>query len=236
MDEAQLLIRQRYRLLVRIDRALETPMLVLSFVWLVLVVTEFVGGLSPFLQTLSMVIWGLFALHFALGFVIAPKKVRYLRRQWITAIALIAPAFRLLRVARMARAFTAVRGARLVRVLGGMNRGMRALGGVMERRGVGYVLLLTTIVAIAGAAGVYSFEREMPETRFDSFGSAFWWTAMTLTTMGADFFPRTAEGRMLSLALAVYGFAIFGYLTATVASFFVARDADARTRPDTNSD
>jgi voltage-gated potassium channel len=49
---------------------------------------------------------------------------------------------------------------------------------------------------------------------------------MTLTTMGADFFPVTPEGRILCLLLAIYGFAVFGYVTATVASYFVARDAD----------
>jgi voltage-gated potassium channel len=50
---------------------------------------------------------------------------------------------------------------------------------------------------------------------------------MTLTTMGTDYFPKSAEGRLLCLLLATYGFAVFGYVTASVASFFVARDADA---------
>jgi voltage-gated potassium channel len=44
--------------------------------------------------------------------------------------------------------------------------------------------------------------------------------------MGSDYFPRTAEGRALCLALAVYGFTVFGYVTATLATFFVARDAE----------
>jgi len=40
-------------------------------------------------------------------------------------------------------------------------------------------------------------------------------------------FPKTPEGRrLLCLLLATYGFAIFGYVTATVGSYFVARDAD----------
>jgi len=38
--------------------------------------------------------------------------------------------------------------------------------------------------------------------------------------------PGTPGGRLLCLLLATYGFAVFGYVTATVASFFVARDAD----------
>ena len=43
-----------------------------------------------------------------------------------------------------------------------------------------------------------------------------------LTTMGADYFPRTGEGRVLGLLLAIYGFAVFGYVTASIASLFVA--------------
>jgi voltage-gated potassium channel len=37
--------------------------------------------------------------------------------------------------------------------------------------------------------------------------------------MGPDYFPRSGEGRLLALFLAVYG-----YVTATVASFFIEKD------------
>jgi voltage-gated potassium channel len=47
---------------------------------------------------------------------------------------------------------------------------------------------------------------------------------MTMTTMGADYFPKTPEGRLLGLLLALYAFSIFGYITATLASFFVGQD------------
>ena len=222
----QELDRARYRLLVRLDRGLRVPMLVLGAIWVVLVVVELTRGLSPVLEGFTYVIWGLFVLHFLLEFTIAPAKGRYLRRSWVTVLALLAPAFRLLTVFRVARAFTVMRGAQLVRVVGGANRGMRVLGRVMDRRGFGYVLLLTLLVAVAGGAGIFAFERGTPDTRFDSFGSSFWWAAMTLTTMGADYFPMSAAGRVLCLMLAIYGFAVFGYVTATVASYFVARDAD----------
>ena len=219
-------VRERHRLLTRLSKAMLMPMIVLSFVWVALMVASLTAGLSPFFEGLSYVIWGLFGLQFLVEWIIAPRKMRYLRRQWITAISLLVPAIRILSVFRVVRVLSVARGAQLVRVLGGANRGMRALGRVMDRRGVGYVLLLTLIVALAGAAGVYHFERSLPDTRIDSFGTAFWWAAMTLTTMGTDFFPASGEGRVLSLILAIYGFAVFGYLTATVASYFVARDAD----------
>ena len=136
------------------------------------------------------------------------------------------PAVRVLGIFRAVRALGALRGARLVRVASSANRGMRALGSVMGRRGIGYVATLSLVVTLTGAAGMYAFERGVPGSTIDSFASALWWTAMILTTMGSDYFPRTAEGRLLCLLLATYGFAIFGYVAATIASFFVARDAD----------
>ena len=65
----------------------------------------------------------------------------------------------------------------------------------------------------------------MVEGGFSSYGEALWWTAMLLTTMGSEFWPRTGEGRVLCFLLSLYGFAVFGYITASFASFFVGRDA-----------
>ncbi len=44
--------------------------------------------------------------------------------------------------------------------------------------------------------------------------------------MGSDYWPRTPEGRILCLLLALYAFAVFGYVTATLASYFIGRDAE----------
>ena len=46
---------------------------------------------------------------------------------------------------------------------------------------------------------------------------------MIMTTMGSTYWPQTAEGRLMCVGLALYAFAMFGYITAIVASFFVAR-------------
>ena len=50
---------------------------------------------------------------------------------------------------------------------------------------------------------------------------------MIMTTMGSQFGPETAEGRVLYLFLALYAFGVFGYVTAALATFFVGRDADS---------
>ena len=49
---------------------------------------------------------------------------------------------------------------------------------------------------------------------------------MLVSTMGSSFWPITTEGRILAFLLSVYGLAVFGYLTATFASFFIGRDAE----------
>jgi voltage-gated potassium channel len=44
---------------------------------------------------------------------------------------------------------------------------------------------------------------------------------MIMTTMESQYWPQTAEGRLLCVLLAVYAFAIFGFVTATIASYFI---------------
>ncbi len=216
---------ERRAVLQQLEDWLEVPMLILGFVWLALLVVEFIWGLSPLLETAGTVIWIIFIVDFAIKFILAPDKTNYLKANWLTAIALIVPALRVFRIFRVARLFRAARGFRLLRVVSSLNRGMRALGNTMSRRGVGYVVALTLIVTFAGAAGMYAFENEVAESPIKTYGEALWWTAMTMTTMGSDYFPQSGEGRALCFLLAMYAFAVFGYVTATLATFFVGRDA-----------
>jgi voltage-gated potassium channel len=224
--------RERWKLTARLVRVLEVPMLVLSAVWTALLIVEFTRGLSPRLQLASDLVWAAFVAQFAIELVTAPQRRVYLRKHWVTALSLALPAFRLVRlvrVARVARLARAARGVRLARLLGALNRGMRALAIGFGRRGLGYLILLTAFVAITGAAGMYRFELEAPGgPGFRDYGTALWWTAMLLTTMGSDYWPRTAEGRLLCLLLAVFAFAVFGYVTAAIAAHFVGKDQAAR--------
>ncbi|HEY8611439.1 MAG TPA: ion transporter, partial [Roseomonas sp.] len=198
---------ERLTTLGELEEWLRTPMLVLSAAWLALVVAELAWGESQLLETVGTAIWVIFLAEFLLRLALAPDKGAFLRTNWLSAIALVAPAFRLLRGLRVLRLARAARGLRLVRVVGTANRGMNALRAGLRRRGLGYVVALTALVSLLGAAGMYAFERA-PEVEggFESFGDALWWTAMLMTTMGSEFWPRTAEGRVLCLLLATYAF------------------------------
>lgn len=232
-NERDELRRERGQLLERLQDWLETPMLVLAFIWLAVFVVEVLWGISPLLQALGIGIWIMFALEFLVGIILAPDKTDYLKRNWLKAIALLAPALRMLRVVRVLRLARLSRlagissGSRLLRVVSSLNRGMRALGSSMGRRGMGYVVVLTMLVVAVGAAGMYGFENDgRGASGFQDFGDALWWTAMLMTTMGSSYWPHSGAGRILCLLLSLYAFAVFGYVTAVLASFFIGRDAE----------
>ncbi|HEU4595315.1 MAG TPA: hypothetical protein VFS10_09250, partial [Pyrinomonadaceae bacterium] len=79
---------ERRELLARLEDWLETPMLVLGFVWLALLILEFTRGLSPALEAVGTIIWIIFILDFLLKFTLAPDKSDYLTANWLTALAL----------------------------------------------------------------------------------------------------------------------------------------------------
>jgi len=186
----------------------------LGFIWLALLIIEFVWGLSAYLRLLAAAIWAIFVLDFLLEFIIAPHKLAYLKHNWLMILALLVPA---LRIFRLLQLLWLVQSARLVRVLSSMHRGMRGLGASLGRHGFHYVFALTLLVTFAGAAGMYAFER--PGLR--NYPDALWWTAMVMSTLGSGYWPKTAEGRILCFLLALYAFSVFGYVTAALATFYL---------------
>ncbi|HET7897601.1 MAG TPA: potassium channel family protein, partial [Flavisolibacter sp.] len=217
---------ERKKLLCTVTRLLEAPMIFLGFVWLALLVIELVWGLNKPLQYLSYIIWGIFIIDFLFKFVLAPAKLRFLKVNWLTAISLLIPALRVFRLLRILRL---LRGLRLIKIVASLNRSMKSLGATMQRRGFAYVMALTLLVTFGGAAGMYAIEKG--NQGFENYGMALWFTAMRIITAGSDYWPQTPEGRGLTFILALFGYAIFGYVTATLATFFIGRDAEEEKAP-----
>jgi voltage-gated potassium channel len=214
-------------LLRTLERRLELPLAVLGLAWLVLLIVELVHGPNPFLMGAGGAIWAVFIIDFLAKFILAPRKIAYLRSDWLMALSLAVPALRVFGVVRAVTVFPAFHGTRLVRILASLDRAMRALGQSMRRRGFGYVVALTGLVLLGGAAGMYAFEQRGPG--FENYPTALYWTLMLMTTIGSEYWPHTPEGRVLCVILSVYSIAVFGYVTALLATFFIDRDAgDAR--------
>jgi len=120
----------RWKTLCQLDDWLESA---LSAVWVAIVLIELTSGPSPLLTTTDTAIWILFLLEFGLRSTLAPAKLSFLKTNWLTAIALLAPALRLFAIFRFLRAASALRGHRLVRIVGTANRSMNALRRTLER-------------------------------------------------------------------------------------------------------
>ena len=225
--EKEELSKERDTLLEQIEGLLEFPMIILGIVWLILTIIDLTKGLNPTLSTINNVVWGIFIVDFLLKFIIAPKKIPFLKNNVISMISLAVPALRVLRIARALRLVNMLkfgRGFSLVRIFGTVNRGMRTLSKTMERRAFGFVFMLTIIVWLIGGAGMYAFEKDQPHG-LNTIGYSLWWTAMLLTQIASDYWPRTPEGRILCFVVGVYGFAVLGYFTASLATIFLGLDA-----------
>ena len=223
----------RWRILARLEEWLHTPMLVLSVVWLAVVVVQLLSKSdNVLLGVVATGIYGVFIIEFAVRFMLAPDKRTFLKHNWLTLIALVVPAFRMFRVIGALRIAGGLRGVRLIQVIYTANRSMTTLKTTLARRKFGYVVGLTLLVMFLGAAGMFYLE-PVSEVRggFTSYWDALWWTGMLLTTIGSQFWPVTPEGRLLVFVFSLFGVAVLGYLAATLASFFIGRDAQEPAAP-----
>lgn len=201
----------------------------LAFVFLGLLVVELAVPLSDAWTTrvelAGYVIWAIFVVEFAIRLALAPDWLRFLRANWLSAIAVLLPAFRVFRAARALRVARGLRVARLVTTTG---RGMKALRRVMGAGGAGYVLGFSVLVVVLAGIGVTSLERDQPGARITTFSEGLWWAATTVTTLGSATYPVSPEARVLGLLVMVYGLAVSGYVTAVLAVFLLGLREEER--------
>src|SRR5690606_9675743 len=84
-------------------------MFLLSILWLYFLIKELLANLSPVEETIVGLIWIVFILEFILKIVLAKDKLLYIKQNWLTAIGLIVPAFRMFRLLRALRTLSASR-------------------------------------------------------------------------------------------------------------------------------
>ena len=218
------------RFLKTLPRKLERPMLLLSFVWFLVIITELVNGMSPLLLSLGTVLWALFVFYFGLRLAVVPNRVIFLKRNWLFVLAILVPILRFfpfLQTLSLARALTATFGMQVIWMFASADQGLRSLRRTMGRRGAGYALTFTVVVILAGAAGMLHFENDSPDPQgIHSYPKALWWAAMQITNIGSGYRPMTFGGHVLCLGISIFAVAIFGYLTALFAAFFIGRDAE----------
>lgn len=79
---------------------------------------------------------------------------------------------------------------------------------------LGLLLLLVSL-----SLGLYSVESSHPNTRIDSFGDAFWYMIVTMTTVGyGDVYPVTFLGRLIGAVFVIGSLGVLGFLIGQVAN------------------
>ncbi len=127
--------RKRYRIFYKLEEHLEIPMFLLAIGWLILFIIEIFRGLSPFEEKLIYVIWILFILEFLIKFIIAPRRLQFIKQNWITIISLIIPALRVFRIFKALRILSTVRVINSTKIIRAITSGKRFFGALEIAQG-----------------------------------------------------------------------------------------------------
>lgn len=207
----------RYSLGKKLD-SLDMAWMILGFVYLGIyayqVIAEPPSGLFNFLENINLVIYYVFVVDLVLrAFVVGQEMFTlgglfgFFKKNWLSIIAVVLPAFRSLRVLRVVVV-------------------MRALEPYLLTRS--HKLAVITVVAMpllmfTSAVAALEAERYAEGSNIQTIGDALWWSLVSITTVGyGDFFPVTTAGRIASALLLIVGIGLFSSLTALLAAWVIA--------------
>lgn len=180
-------------------------------------------GLLQFYDNLICVI---FLIDFFLNLRASKPKSEYFikDRGWLDllgSIPSLGVAFKYSGIFRLARLS---RLARILRLLKGKNK-EALLKDIVEHRSqyTGFITILLTIIVLATASVlVLQFESKSPDALITTGWNAFWYSMVTITTVGyGDYYPVTFGGRVTAMFIMFAGVGIIGVLASLLSSLLV---------------
>lgn len=113
-----------------------------------------------------------------------------------------------------------IRVFRLVRAIKSISMISHAINENKASTSLHFMVVTSLMMMLFGSIYILYLEKDMPGTNIHNADDAFWWTFVTITTVGyGDFFPVTLEGRIVAIILITTGVGMFGSFTAVLASW-----------------
>ncbi|KAF3815982.1 potassium voltage-gated channel subfamily V member 2 [Mirounga leonina] len=136
-----------------------------------------------------------------------PRPGKGSRREHdIEAVGRVGKVGQVLRIMRLMRVLRILKLAR-------HSTGLRAFGFTLRQcyQQVGCLMLFITMGILTFSAAVYSVEHDMPNTNFTSIPHAWWWAAVSISTVGyGDMYPETILGRLFAFLCIAFGIILNG--------------------------
>jgi voltage-gated potassium channel len=187
-------------------------------------------AVDAILLFVDFILCAFFLLDFFLTLRRAPSKIDYLVRRggWLDLLGSIPavpglPWTALFRLARMSRLI------RIVRHLQGKDRDdvIADARNAPARTALLSTILTAILLITTISLFILRFERGAPGAQIRTGADAFWWSFVTMTTVGyGDYVPVTIAGRLLAIILMTFGIGIFAVLTSFMASRIVSAQED----------
>ncbi|MGN5084446.1 potassium channel family protein [Aeromonas veronii] len=202
-------------------RAMDLLMAFLSIISVVLVTARWWGHESLTLQTLQLfydldsLICYFFLAHFAYGWIRASDRKAYFKANWIYLPGSL-PMAEQLRWARLIQLWRVYQLFKEHPDLWAMFRRER------NETTLSGILFLFFLLLGVGSGVMYWIESGQPGSQIETPYDAFWWTLVTLSTVGyGDLVPKTEEGRFVASLLILFGVGLFGAISGFMASLFL---------------
>ncbi|MFF3335441.1 potassium channel family protein [Streptomyces sp. NPDC002888] len=196
------------------EQRTQRPLLALAVVFAVAYAVPIVDpsagrSLTAACTGVEWVVWGAFAIDYAVRLALAPHRREFVRTHWMDLCAVVLPLIQPLRLLRLVSTLLLV--GRRARMASQIQLTTYVAGSV-----VGLLMF--------GSLAVLSVERDSPDGNIRTLGDAVWWSFTTMTTVGyGDHAPTTGVGRLIAVGLMLSGIALLGVVTANIAAWFIER-------------